>query len=235
MIIRIGICDDDIIFCHKIKLFLQKRDTYEYEVDKFSSGKELLEANKKIRYDVVFLDIEMPEMNGIETANRLRKQDSELIIIFLTNYQNYVKMGYLVQAFRYVSKCVPKELEEAVHSMELALQQKRLTEFRDYQGYVYVLRHSDIIYAETKERRVCVHYQGGEFQITGTLQKFQEQLADEGFYICHRSFIVNFNHVRSIGKDEIIMDNGTKVFLSRKKRNECSTMYFRWKFQRGNG
>ena len=107
--VKIAICDDENKFLTKIKEDLSSLQSYENEFsfDEFKTGRELLADFSEGKYALVILDIEMPGLNGLETAEFLRKIDDKVIIIFLTGYEKFACQGYAVRAFRYILKNQP--------------------------------------------------------------------------------------------------------------------------------
>lgn len=235
----IGICDDEKLYIQKLKsimraLFQEKENLY--EIYTFLSGRELLEycEKKEMLFDVLFLDIDMPEINGIQVAQKIREKNKQTIIIFLTNHGEYVKVGYQVQAFRYVAKNDEQELEEALNSMQKVLKNKEQIELQDIEGERYVYSRKEILYAETLMRRVQIHTENKNFLMNTTLVELHNRLGED-FYRSHRAFLINLAHVSSFGNGSIVMDNGKKVILSREKAKEFEKKYLAWRFERGNG
>ena len=122
LMIRIAVCDDQEIVCENVRKMILHEEEDRYEVDLFRSGKELLEAGRK--YDILFLDIDMPGMDGIMTAKEIRKTDKQVEIIYITNYGGYAGYAFGVHAFGYLLKPVKekeikRQLKEALEYLSL--------------------------------------------------------------------------------------------------------------------
>ena len=176
----------------------------------------------------------MPEIDGIQVAQKIREKNRQILIVFLTTHGEYVKIGYQVQAFRYVAKDDVQELEEALNSMRKVLKNKIHIELQDIEGNHYVCSYKDILYAETMKRRVQIYAENETFLMNITLVELQNRLGED-FFSPHRSYLINLAHVSSFGKGTIVMDNGNKVILSRHNAEEFEKRYLEWKFERGNG
>lgn len=240
MIIKIAICDDENFYIRKVKEVITSiisRYKEGYEINEFHSGEELINCYKKNgnRCDVVLLDIDMPGMNGIETAKKIREKDEEVLIVFLTGHEEYIKIGYQVRAFRYVSKGVEEELKEAIEGIRKKLRNKRKILLQDVEGKSYVFSEKEIIYAETEERRIRIYALGETFLVNHTLLEMHDILGKDNFYSPHRAYLVNLEHVAKYSGKDIYMDNGSKVMLSKRRCGEFKKFYLEWKFERGNG
>lgn len=214
---RIAICDDDA----KIRCFLRR--TIEgfglfCIVDEFSDGMEVLERNTS--YDILFLDIDMPRMNGIETAERLRKTDRRVKIIYVTGYQDYMSRSFAVHPFSFLIK--PVRQEEILRQVREALLysgaevQENLLRFQTTEGMEEFLA-SDIYYLEYQSRKLRFVTKQGESMVRGKISEYLEKLAPHGFASPHKSFTVNLYHVKAIRGYDIIMMNGDWVPLSQKR------------------
>ena len=205
----------------------------------YAAGEELLAAGDVP--DMVFLDVRMPGMNGIETARSLRKRREEIILIFLTGLKEYVFDAFDLYAFQYLLKPVDEKkfaevLERACTEagrrkgkQELFIKARNLT-----------LDQADILYIESRGKKVEIHSvreympQGGMsscIEIYASMEELAGQLG-EGFYRCHRAYIVNMAHITEYGSDSIILTNGDSVYLAKKKYGEFVKAYM-WYLQNG--
>ena len=116
--INIAICDDDLITLHNTKDLIEEYKIKEFNIKTYSSGEELLKSKRE--FDIIFLDIDMGGINGIETAKRIRVYDKQVKIIYVTNYTDYTSMAFSVHAFGYLVK--PLRLKRCITSlMKLSL------------------------------------------------------------------------------------------------------------------
>ena len=176
--IKVAICDDDKQICSKLIAIVK-----EYFADigrpvwvaEFTSGLKLLKAN--IRFDVIFLDIDMPGLNGIETAKKLRNWDVNSKIVYVTNYSKYASCAYKVHAFDYVEKPVRENrifnvLKEVIHYLDNSIEKQKFA-FTTEKG-VLTLELDDIYYFEYMSRRVLINTSQGEYIATYSLKELYE-------------------------------------------------------------
>ena len=214
---RIAICDDDV---KMRRLLCQAAEGYgaACEVDEFSDGMELLECNTQ--YDILFLDIDMPRMNGIETAERIRRTDRRVKIIYVTGYQDYMSRSFAVHPFSFLLK--PVRREEFVRQIREALLYSKEEEigkplrFQALEG-VEELPTSDIYYLEYQSRKLRFVTKQGEYMVRGRISEYLGKLAPYGFAAPHKSFVVNLLHVKAIRGYDIVMMNGDRIPLSQKR------------------
>ena len=152
----------------------------------FSDGSEILEEYRPI-YDILFLDIDMPGINGMETAERIRTQDDEVVIVFITNLMQYAIQGYAVRALDYVLK----PITYGMFSLKL---DKAIAMVRRRGGGQILLRLSDgmqrldtrqIYYVEVQRGVLRYVTELGEFMVRGTLQSAEEELGNYHFVRCN--------------------------------------------------
>lgn len=227
--IRVAICDDESKVAEKINdsvNFFLTDNKYNFIVEKYYSGESLVESKKK--YDLIFLDIEMKELNGIETAQVIRYKDVDVKIVYITSYTDYWRRAYKVHAFDFISKPFSDEDIHNVLKDFLKIynaENEKTVEFRTADG-VAVLKIKDILYFYIKDkekRKVMVNTNHGEYVSTESLKDIYEKLDSEEFYKAHKSCIVNLRYVQSMSKNnggDIIMTNGTNIPLAIKKQKE---------------
>lgn len=217
---RIAVCDDDI----QMRVFLRsaiEETKAACTVEEFSNGAELLRGGRE--YDILFLDIDMPVVDGIEAAKRIRRRDRKVKIIYVTGYPDYMQRSFSVHPFAFLVKSVEKEavirqLREAfLYSRE---EEKAVTlRLETTQGMEEIVP-ADLYYLEYQSRKLRLVMKHGERMIRGKISEFSERLAPYGFASPHKSFIVNLYHVKSIRGYEIRMMNGDQVPLSQKRSVE---------------
>ncbi|MGF3113360.1 LytR/AlgR family response regulator transcription factor [Facklamia sp. P13064] len=168
-------------------------------------------------WQIAFLDIEMAEINGMELAHQLKEKAPYLKIIFATAYAEYAVEGYQVDALDFLLKPINTTAIERALSKYLLIQPKseRFLVVEDLIGKRYVLELDDLILVEVNKRELRLVLLDQELFITGALARFKEDL-DQRFVAPHRSYLINLNHVESIGKEEVILSSGAKVPLSRR-------------------
>ena len=204
---RIAICDDEEKFRVQEKNLVDRLSgSLDVVVDAFDDGRDLLKRFDSNPYDLVFLDIEMPTMDGITLAKEIRKRTGQVQIVFLTGHVEYAIEGYEVNALRYLTKPVNEEkLKEVLrHVMDQNVQGKQLILRED--GEDLVLNVSDIYYMEAQNQYVMIYASDGEHLIRANIGDFEEQLKNDGFYRIHRGYLVSLAKVKKLLKGEVSLE-----------------------------
>ena len=229
--LRIAICDDDPTQLQKteclLKDYLSKRPALSGQISLFDKGDELLNAAEVYKgFDLYILDILMPELNGIQTALKLRKLDDGGEIIYLTSSNDYAADSYNTNAFFYLLKPV----EEAKLFQVLDGAVEKLSRRRTSAVVVNTaagprrLLLERIRYVERVGR--CVRYYCTDAtvdsqSIRGSLREAAAPLlADQRFYLCGASYVLNFQHVTGVNGQTALLDNGQAVILPRTSATE---------------
>lgn len=227
---RILICDDDILFTEQLKKYI----TYWFrsnqlkcpELTAYSNGDALL-ADKG-RKDIVFLDIEMPGMNGIYVGNELKKANKNVIIFVVTSYSEYLDDAMRFHVFRYLSK--PLDRQRLFRNMRDALNcynsMTTRISIETRQG-VFTLPTSGIIAVEAQGRKVVIHTVKRDFDSIHNMNYWLEHLPENNFFQTHRSFIVNFSHVTDFDHTVVhLSGNKVTAYLTRRKYTAFKNAYF---------
>lgn len=214
--IKIAICDDEVTTLHRTKLYLEEYPI-KFSIDEFTSGESLLQSPEK--YEIILLDIDMAGINGIETAKKIRQQDKNVKIIYVTNYTDYTTFAFSVHAFAYLLKPVKKEelfqqLDEAFEYTKH--QEPELIEFQTEDGIVRLKLH-EILYFEYQNRKVFLKTEKETFSLRAKITQIGEQMKEKGFEMPHKSFVVNLYAVKRIQGYDIYLTDNTIIPLSQKK------------------
>ncbi|HAH94918.1 MAG TPA: hypothetical protein DCM01_14385 [Dielma fastidiosa] len=227
--IRIAICDDDVKVLAALKDYLHcyaKEKNMQLNVILFQNGIELLKHDIK-NIDMIFLDVEMPEINGIELARQIRQVNTQVMILFVTNYIQYALQGYEVQAFRYLIKpinqaefnqTVTKALDQIWHQQNAYLAVK--TRFETIR-----VRIDTIYYVETEKGHVMIHTEDEIIECYSTMEKIETVLREEGFFRCHNAFLVALKAVKKVQLNDIVLNNGTVIALSKNRKKQFKQVY----------
>ena len=208
---RIAICDDEEKFRVQEKNLIDKVSaSMDIVVDTFAEGKKLLERFDAVPYELVFLDIEMPGMDGITLAKEIRTRSESTHIVFLTGHVEYAIEGYEVNALRYLTKPVQEEKVKEVlrHVMEKSVSGKQLI-LRE-EGEDLILKYADIYYMEAQNQYVMIYAEDGEHLIRANIGDFEEQLKNDGFYRIHRGYLVSLSKVKRLVKGEAVLQYNAK-------------------------
>ena len=217
---RIAICDDDIQMRRFLRSSIESAGIA-CAVEEFSNGAELLRNYQE--YDILFLDIDMPVVNGIEAAKRLRRKDRKVKIIYVTGYQDYMQRSFDVHPFSFLLKPVRKEMivKQLREALLYGREEERAATLRlgTTEG-MEEIAVPDLYYLEYQSRKLRLVMKQGECMIRGKISEFSEKLIPYGFASPHKSFVVNLQHVKSIRGYDIFMMNGDRIPLSQKRSAE---------------
>ena len=173
--IRIAICDDEKEIQLLIEEYLHNILKIEYEIEKYSSGEELLQANFK-DIDILLLDIQMGKLNGMDTARKIREVDNKMEIIFLTSLIDYVQEGYEVRAYRYLLK--PIELEELNKHLSACINEieknKNHYILIKNKSNTYKIYSNEITYIEVQKKEMIIHTINKDFDVRYSLEKIEK-------------------------------------------------------------
>ena len=229
---KLVICDDnaaDIAYVIGLIDAWKKRTETALELISFPSAESLLFAWEENRdMDILLLDIEMGEMNGLELAKRLRRCGAGMQIVFLTGYMDYIAEGYDVEALHYLLKPVTQERLGQVldRAMERIRTRERMLRLQLQDGVVRLPLH-EIRYLEVARNYTTI-YGKEDYSVKRSLNDLEEEL-DESFFRIHRSYIVNLRYVRRITRTEVTLKDGAVLPLSRGRYeglNQALIAYF---------
>ena len=225
---RIAICDDNAEIGREIFL-LTKQSCPKAEITLFSAGEELIK--EKIYFDIIFLDIEMGQLDGIETAKRLRKENrsgKKSVIIFITAYSDYMEQAFDVNAFHYLLKPVNKE--KFIRVFSSALKELESTDpfivvkvFGDSQKLLL----KDIYYIESSNKKAVFHTKKGMLEAYRKMEELEQELTGS-FFRCHRCFLVNMESICAYSCEKIKLINGETLKKKKKKYPEFVKAYMRY-------
>ncbi|HBZ02628.1 MAG TPA: DNA-binding response regulator [Lachnospiraceae bacterium] len=205
---RIAVCDDEEKFRTQAKEMIDKlAGSLDVIVDAYEDGRKLLDAFDKKPYDVLFLDIEMPAMDGITLAKKLRERSDSIYIVFLTGHVEYALEGYEVNALRYLTKPVQEDkLREVIRFvMDKSTSKRQLMIKTD--GEETLINVSDIIYLEAQNQYVMIYLNDGEHLVRYNISDFEQQLKADGFFRIHRGYLVSLAKVKKLVRNEVLMES----------------------------
>lgn len=225
--LRIGICDDSIDARDALRLQLEKimREESEEIVYEFSTGEGAVRwlKNHPGEIDLLFLDVEMNGISGMEAAEEIRKFDTEIMIVFVTGYSDYVFDGYRVNALDYIMKPAKAErLSEVMKRVREQLWSKRdnMYVLKNPEG-TFRLPLSSVSYFYSDKRKVVLVCKDKEYCFYGKLDEVERQLAGS-FVRIHQRYLVNAGRVTHIGNDHVTID-GCELPISRALKEEATS------------
>ncbi|MGL5711390.1 MAG: LytR/AlgR family response regulator transcription factor [Paraclostridium sp.] len=230
--INIAICEDEIEIQSQIENYIEyalKDINIEYKIQKYSSGEELLETSLN-EIDILFLDIQMGKIDGMETARKIRKVDNKMEIIFITSLIDYVQEGYEVRAYRYLIK--PVEQEALKKHLLTCIEENKITKSNyiiiNNKSNTYKIYAKEIKYIEVQKKYISIHTINKQFDVRYSLEKIEKDLNLEEFVRCHKSFLVNLNYIENIKPNIAILDSSEEVPISRYRYKDTKIRFFKF-------
>ncbi len=235
MPVRIALCDDDPLAIKQLSEALQQYDPG-LKIHPYADGKTLVTdvEDGVFDADLLFLDVCMPEMDGIETARRVRTVMKDLKIVFLTSSTDFYSQAYEVFAFNYLVKPVQKERLNAVldRALEELHKERGYQICIQYKGVTHRIDCRNILYAESQNKMILFHLVDGTvLKCYGKMEEIFKNVYDPSYFRCHQSFIVNLSHVTEAG-DNYFRIGQTTIAISRKYIKEAKAKYYESLFSR---
>lgn len=220
---RIAIVEDDPTCAAQLKRYLQRygsEHNEQFHISCFTDGIEIVEHYRPF-YNIILMDIDMPNLNGMDTARCIRVVDDSVILIFITNMAKYAIRGYEVEALDFVLKPVSYfafslKLNKALEMLRGREQKRVLISTGD--GLRTVLT-GDIYYLEVLNHRLNVHTVHGVYTASGSLKEMEKVLTGQNFLRCNKGYLVNLQHITLIKSDSVIV-GGDELLISRRKKEE---------------
>lgn len=226
---RVAICDDDILIIEQlekfIKLYFENSRLKVPDIVSFSNGSDLLaDSGEK---DIVFLDIEMPGLNGIFVGKELKHRNKDTLIFVITSYAEYLDEAMRFHVFRYLSK--PLDCQRLSRNLRDALEYYHNKSIKipiETKNGVQTLPSSHIVEIEAQLHKVVIHTLQQDFISIHNMDYWIEQLPKNCFFQCHRSFIINLEHVTDFDHSTIHLANGMfSAYLTRRKYKAFKDAY----------
>lgn len=214
--LNIVICEDDFLHRSILKEFLVSildEELLEYVLIEYNSGEDLISNYDKV--DLLFLDIQMNELSGMDVARKIREFDNNVEILFTTSVEQYVFEAYEVKAYRYLVK--PIEYEELKKQVKLCISDylsKNSIISIDSNKATVKIPIGEILYAEVMKKEVTIYTESKVYTIETRMKRVEEKLFNYGFFRCHHSYLVNLNKVSEI-RDKTIFINDEEIPVSR--------------------
>lgn len=212
--LKVAVCDDEKVFHKEIIDLLrkfQKARKIDIFIDHFENGNTLLQSKQE--YDVIFMDYQMEEMDGIETARKLRETNSDSIIIFISAYPSAALDAFEVQTFRFIQKPIGEiKLFKALDDYLKSIDYDNLLLINTHESK-YKIKMSEIIYLEGDGKYTTVRTKNKSLRVHMNLKQLEERLPGSKFIRCSKSFVAGFEHISNHDSSSIIFDNGEKAII----------------------
>lgn len=221
--INIAIVEDDKAVVAQLKEYIAKymsENDIDYTAEVFGSAESFLFGGAN-SFDIILMDIQLPEMDGMSAVRELRKTNEQVVVVFVTSLAQYALKGYEVGALDFMVKPINyygfalkfrRAVSAAEHNRDENIVIRNKTQ-------VNVVRIRDIYYIEIASHTVNYHTRTGTITATGTMKKISEELAGYHFSLCNQSYLVNLRYVMCADGQEVVVA-GEKLVMSRSRRKE---------------
>lgn len=198
-----------------------------FKIETFKDGKDFLEDYKSF-YDVIFMDVDMPEVNGFKAAKKLRQIDTNVILVFVTNLSRYAIKGYEYGAMDYILK----PLEYSSFALKLnrivtACERNKInkTVWLQTSPNRVSVEINSILYVEVIKHKIIYHTQKGDYVAYGTMKKAEEVLTDDCFVRCNSCYLVNLQHVKEISGFTVVVGEDSLVISHPRKKSFIEALH----------
>lgn len=218
--LSIAICDDEIMersrMAQQIRKILSEKKTA-CSIREFASGRALLKNAED--FDIIFLDILMNDLDGMDTARKLRDKEYEGILVFVSSSREYLLEAYDVEAYYYFIKPVDEKKMQNLLERIIRKTEKSSRDFivvnKERQCQKLLLDH--VYYFEIRGRTIEAHTKERIFIYYEQIGNLEKNLQGKGFCRCHKSYLVNLRYVNSYTRQELILDSGEKIMIARRR------------------
>ena len=233
MKIKIALCDDDsralpIIAGAAESTFLTH--AIHTDIHKFQSGQALLDAMEETYYNLLLLDIEMPAMDGIDLARKIRAKNDDAKIVFVSEAESRVFESFLVQPLGFVRKSNFLNDISAVAELYIkTIEQENTGNYLDFttRTGILTLKSRQIVYIEGSRNYQLLNVEGRSdaMEIKMTMDKLEEMTGPLGFIRIHKGFLVNYHYIQHLSSTTAVLQNGTSLPIGRSKAQEVKMKY----------
>ena len=219
---KIAICDDDRSFSEILKNKIEDIFTFEdlnFNISIHSNGIDLIDSVSQ--YDIIFLDVEMPDVSGEKIARHIIASNCKTLVVFVTNHDDFVSSSFKYKPFGFIRKDkLDFELQQTVLNLKEYISDSASVFLFEYQGKTMSVKFHEIIYIEVFGHSITMHTTTQDFVVYQTLSAIEKQLQNRGFVRTHKSFLVNCDHIFSVEKNNVILCTGREIPLSRHRIND---------------
>ena len=229
---RIAICEDENTARDKLKKYIgdwKSTKGLSIDIQCFENAESFLCTWPEVHFDLVFLDIKMKHMSGLQLAEAIRKSDRDVMLVFISSFQEYILKGYDVDALHYIIKPVSNEklipvLDKAYHICSSGTMDALFASGGDEKKHVDL---SSINYISMFSHTAEIHTENEVYTLRKTADELSQELPAQ-FIRCHRSYIVNLYKVDCIYKESLLLKDGTEIPVSRNNRKSVNVAFIRF-------
>ena len=235
MTYEIAICDDEEKQRTYMKSLVERwlHQTFHHaQIREYASSEQFLFEQADVMTQILFLDIEMRKMDGIELGKKLRERSYQTLIIYVSGYEQYMRQLFEAEPFRFLSK--PLKQEELENVLDKAFERisrfhRELFTIRFGKNVVNLLCR-DIVYLESNKRKVIVHTVRGEYEYYHKLDEAEEELLaiSADFVRIHKAYLVNMEHVEAFQYEKLALRDGTILSISEAHRANVRSRFWEW-------
>lgn len=226
---KICICDKDLFIRKKLQQFIKAFEIAEnvFEFCFFSNGEDMLKSiNNSVKFDIVFLDIDLKDVNGITIAERIKETAPKTIIIFLSGVSDYIFEAFRLEVLHFLVKPIKEnEFKEVFNRALKKYTSLNSTLILKWKNERYCISIDEISFVEGYNRHLCVHTASGNYEAVGKIVDLYEILKNHNFVRIHQGFVVNMQYIKNFKTEDVELTDGTKVMVSVRKKQEALKIY----------
>lgn len=233
--IKVAVCDDEKLIAGQIEALLFeicKNENILVNIDVFYDGESLEEEILKgTFYDLIYLDIQMEKGDGITTAKHIREVDENVLLVYVSGYDNYLMELFRLNVFDFIKKPIePTYFRDTFLDANKKIGNNKFYFTYRYKNEEHKVSCMEILYFESRGRKINVHIKNGKIEtFNGKLSEVDTQM--EGgkipFLRIHQSYLVNYHHIKSRSKTDVTLTNGRKLSVSEDRQNHFGEQYSR--------
>lgn len=222
MVIKIAIVEDDEDSANKIKDYIEQfgKDSEDlFSITRFSDGDEIASDYKPL-FNIIFLDIQMKRLDGMSTAEIIRKMDKDVILVFITNMAQYAIKGYAVDALDFLLKPIPYFAfsQQLMRSVERLKKRQSSYLLLPTENGVVKMEATQIIFIESFKHKMTVHTRNESYTMPSTMKELEEKLEGHNFFRCNSGYLVNLAYVKGINGNCVKIWNSELVISRPRKK-----------------
>lgn len=230
--VKVAIVDNEKAIINEICSLIESSNDMKCIIETFEHSIKFFQKINNILCDIVFLDIDMPEMNGFDIAKILNNIRPDITIIFVSSFDNFVFESFEYHPFRFVRKSNLKEdIDSALNAYQREIERKKDVYFFKTNEAERSVKTSDIMYFESMGHDIFIYTVDGNFKIKRerdknmTVKFITEKFENKGFIRVHKSFLVNYLYIHTINYSNIILKNNLKISINPRKANDIKKIY----------
>ncbi len=230
--VKVAIVDNEKAIIKEICSLIESSNDMKCIIETFEHSIKFFQKINNILCDIVFLDIDMPEMNGFDIAKILNNIRPDITIIFVSSFENFVFESFEYHPFRFVRKSNLKEdIDSALNAYQREIERKKDVYFFKTNEAERSVKTSDIMYFESMGHDIFIYTVDGNFKIKRerdrnmTVKFITEKFENKGFIRVHKSFLVNYLYIHTINYSNIILKNNLKISINPRKANDIKKIY----------